>query len=505
MKLLDNLGLNTVIDKLTYLQRRESYYNITKTDTFLYNKEKGFYNIKSRIGLVLIKTFGKVLKYYYDQELEKNNRRDIDDNVYNVFDNVLFRFNLHNRKLLRDYYIGTYHGIYDILDKINGAVNLDRLPINAKVFIGHYVADNLEDGFYMKLEPLDDYHYCLDSLEPLPTDFDINNHPYTFTCRGRQVDFINTRNIPMVYFKFESLSKSIKIKVPEYYDLLNYYIISSDNYIRRAIINESDRSIEINSSEILLFNGLISSVITDYEIILDIVGRITNTHDQSFEEDFGDVEVSYSIGGDLTSLSLYKKGKFYLSNLFKEFNHAHLLNVTLNEIYPRNLSYIKYIEDEILGIKLKRIVSPSFINLFNNSNIESFQLDIHFCNDDVDKDINAVENGFYCLQKGMIKNCKKLKTLIIRIIIESDYNKKGLIIGSSILNALKYILEYTIYTISPNKSDILINSSEGNITYSIFDRYHVIDEDIIRSIENIIPINIKQVLPNINEDNITKE
>lgn len=505
MKLLDNLGLDTVINKLTNLQRRESYYNISKTDTFLYNKEKGFYKINSRIGLVLIKVFGKVLKYYYDQELEKNNLRDIDDNVYNIIDRVLFSFNRYNKKLLRDYYIGTYHDIYDSLDKTNGAVDLDRLPINAKVFIGHYVADNLEDGFYMKLEPLDDYHYCLDSLEPLPTDFMISDHPYTFTCRGKQVDFKNTQEIPMVYFKFESLSKSIKIKVPEYYNLLNYYIVSSNNYIRRAIINESDRSIEINSSEILLFNGLICSVITDYEITLDIVGRITNTNYQSFEEDFGDVEVSYSIGGDLTSLSLYKKGSFYLSNLFKEFNHAHLLSVTLSKIYPRNLSYIKYEEDTVLGIKLNRFTKPCFVNLFNDSNIEVFQLDLYFCSDDINNNIKAVENGFYCPQEGMIKNCKKLRTLIINIIIEPDYNKKGLVIESSILNALKYIIEYTLYTISPNKPDILINSSKGNITYSIFDRYHVIDEDIIRNIENRISNNIKQVLPNINEDNITKE
>lgn len=504
MKLLDNLGLDTVIDKLTNLQRRESYYNITKTDTFLYNKEKGFYNINSRIGLVLIKTFGKVLKYYYDQEIEKNNHwRDIDDNVYNVIDSVLFNFN-GNKKLLRDYYLGTYHSIYDILDKTNGTVDLDRLPINAKVFIGHYVADNLEDGFYMKLEPLDDYHYCLDSLEPLPTDFDINDHPYTFTCRGKQVDFKNISEIPMVYFNFEALSKSIKIKVPLYYNLFNFYILSR-SYLRRAIINESDRSIEINTDEILLFNGLCAEVITDYDIKLDIIGRITDTHNQIFEEDFADVEVIYTIGGDLTSLALYKKGNLHIDTYFTEFNHSKYLFITINKLYVKNLSYINYIDDGPLGIKLKRIVSPSFINLFNNSNIESFQLDIHFCSDDVDKDINAVKNGFYCLQEGMIKNCKKLKTLIIRIIIESDYNKKGLVIENSILDTLKYIIEYTLYVISPNKPDILINSSEGNITYSIFDGYHIIDDDIIRSIENRIPFSIKEVLPNINEDNITKE
>lgn len=504
MKLLDIIGLDTVINKFTNLNRRGLYYNITTRDIFLYSKENGFYGINSSIGLVIIKTFGKILKYYYNQELEKNNATTIHDNVYNIIDNVLFNFN-GNKKLLRDYYIGTYHSIYDMLDKTNDTVDLTNLPINAKVFIGYYVADNLEDGFYMKLEPLDDYHYCLDSLEPLPTDFDINDHPYTFTCRGKQVDFINTRDIPMVYFKFESLSKSIKIKLPEYYDLLNYYIISSDNYIRRAIINESDRSIEINSSEILLFNGLCAEVITDYYIKLDIIGRITNTHNQIFEEDFADVEVIYTIGGDLTSLALYKKGNLHIDTYFTEFNHSKHLLITINKLYVKNLSYINYIDDGPLGIKLKRIVSPSFINLFNNSNIESFQLDIHFCSDDVDNNINAVENGFYCLQEGMIKNCKKLKTLIIRIIIESDYNKKGLVIESSILNTLKHVIEYTLYTISPNKPDILINSSEGNITYSIFDMYHVIDNDIIQSIKNRIPFSIKQVLPNIEEDHITGE
>lgn len=504
MKLLDNLGLDTVIDKLTNLQRRESYYNITKTDTFLYNKEKGFYRINSRIGLVLIRVFGKVLKYYYDQELEKNNRRDIDDNVYNVIDRVLFSFNLYNKKLLRDYYIGTYHDIYDSLDKTNGAVNLDRLPINAKVFIGHYVADNLEDGFYMKLEPLDDYHYCLDSLEPLPTDFDINDHPYTFTCRGKQVDFKNTRYIPMIYFKFETLSKSVKIKVPLYYDLLNYYILTHDNVLRRAIINKSDKTIEINSGDTLLFNGLLGKVTTDYGIELKIIGDITNNNKQSFEEVFGDVEVQYSIGGDLTSLALYKKGRLYIEKAFTNFNHA-LLQVILNKLYKRDLSYTK-INDQFLGIKLQNMVIPSFINLFNNSSIKFFELDIYFCSDDVDNDINAVNDSFYCLNEGMIRNCKQLQFLKVNIIIEPGYNKKGIQAEGHIINGLKAILSSTL--LNPGSSESLntkINSSEGEINFSIQDRYHIIDEDIIRSIENRIPFSIKEVLPNINEDNITKE
>lgn len=502
MEFLDNSGLNLVVNKLATLSKRESYYNIRESDTFSYSSSKGFYNISSNIGLVIIKTFGKVLKYYYNQELEKNNLTTLEDNVYNVINTVLFNFN-GNKKLLRDYYLGTYHDIYEMIGKTKDAPDLTNLPKNAKVYIGFRFEEDFRDGFYMRLEPLDDYHYCLDSLEPLPTDIMINDHPYTFTCRGKQVDFTNTKDIPMVYFKFEALNKSVKIKVPLYYDLLNYYMLSSSNFLTRAIINESDRSIEINPGDTLLFNGLFSEVTTDYTILLKIIGNITSNNQieqQKFEEDFGDAEVTYHIGGDLTSLALYKKGYLDLPYLFKDFNHA-LLNVIPNRLYEGALSYIKLINDKD-DIKLQKMVIPSFVNLFNNSNISFFELDLHFCGDDIKNDIDT---GFYCLTQGMIRNCKQLQFLKINIIIEPGYNKRGIQAESHIIDKLKFTIYYTLLNSESQESlNIKINSPEGNISYSILDRYHVIDEDIIQSIENRIPFSVKQVLPSIKEDNITE-